>query len=405
MPGKLEYKIRCIFWRMNRPVVWFFIKRKLNFFTAEGSDTVPKPPFVLVANHANFLDPWIVGYQCLDALFIMMNDDGFRGNKFKAWYLRNIGAFPKKKGAHDFKAMKYTLQLLKSGFPVLIFPEGQTSWDGETQPVYSGIEKIIRRAACPLVMMHLQGNFLSKPWWALTARKGKVAVKIKVINPAELSPLSDEHLLETIKTAIYNNDVKNPENKAVQFTGHDMALGLERFLWICPHCNAEDALETSGNVVTCTACSASWEMDPHMNFKPRMQPYTPIGDLHDWTERHKQFVKERLKKIIPGSVITISSNILMQTRGAGGEFVDRVSGTLTLTTNEFLFAPGESGGQIIRWPLEKVEDPVIQLKDIFEFRSNSEYFRFVFDRRSPMKWIYYLRYMRGYEIIEQRGHY
>jgi len=404
MPSKFEYKLRCLFWQMNRPFVWFFIKRRFNFVTAEGSDTVPPPPYVLVANHANFFDPWMVGYQCPHALFIMMNDDGFRGNTFQAWYLRTIGAFPKKKGAHDYKAMKYTLQLLKAGFPVLIFPEGQTSWDGETQPIYSGVEKIIKRAGCPLVMMRLSGNFLSKPWWADAARKGKIAIRIKVVSSGAVASMSEPALLDTMKTYMYNNDVKNPENLLAKFTGVNLARGLERFIWICRHCEAEDALETAGNTITCTACSASWEIDPYFRLSPRMPGITPIGDLHDWAAWHKQKVRERLSRAAMRSDITASAGVVMQTEAAG-RFVDRGAGTLTLTTQELLFAPSERGGRILRWPIEKVEDYVIQAKDIFEFRVEKEYYRFVFDRRSPMKWIFYLRYMRGYETIEQRGYY
>jgi hypothetical protein len=405
MTTKLGYRIRSLFWFINRPFVKLFMGPMLNFVVAEGSDPMPRRSFVLVANHANILDPWIVGYQSLDALFIMMNDDGFRGNRFRAMYLHAIGAFGKKKGAHDYKAMKTTLQLLRGGYPVLIFPEGQTSWDGETQPVYGGLEKVIKRGKCPLVMVHLHGNFLSRPWWSESNRRGKIVLRIKVLDAPTVQAMPDQDVLEAIKSHIYNNDVKNAENRTVLFRGSNMAKGLERFVWICKHCKAEDALITDGNTITCTACPASWEIDPYCVLKPRMPNIEPIGDLHDWVQWHKQQVKERLRSAPAGAVLTSSAGVRLRTEGPGGDFIDRFTGTLELTRQKVLFAPQGAGAATMEWPLHAVEDYVIQLKDTFEFRAAGEYYRFVFDGHSPMKWIYYVRYMKGFEEIEKRGHY
>jgi 1-acyl-sn-glycerol-3-phosphate acyltransferase len=406
MPSKLEYIIRNLFWFSNRPFVYLFMKRAFNFVTTADSDRVPDPPYVMVSNHSNFFDPWIVGYQARHALFIMMNDDGFRGSKFQQTYLHAIGAFAKKKGAHDYRAMKYTLGLLKSGFPVLIFPEGQTSWDGETQPIYSGIEKIIKRGKCPLVMMHLHGNFLSKPWWARRRRRGKIVVQIKSLDAARLASMGNEELLGTIRSYIYNNDIKNPANREVAFSGTGLAEGLERFVWICRQCEAEDALVMSGNTITCTACSATWEINAYCDLKPRMPNIAPAGDLHDWVAWHKQQVKERLAEAMGDAIITDSHDVVLQTEeGRGNGFIDRRAGTLVLTPKEIRFIPDDSSATLMEWELEKIEDYVIQAKDIFEFRVGKQYFRFVFDGHSPMKWIFYMRYMKEFDEVEQRGFY
>jgi len=148
--------------------------RSNNFFRSSGSEALPKPPFVIVSNHGTFFDPWIIGYFSRYPFAIMCNDDAFRGSPITRWYLNSIGAFPKKKGASDFKAMKKTMSSLAAGRPVCIFPEGQTSWDGETQLLYKGIEKIIRHGRVPLVMVRMSGNFLTKPWWADRIRKGRI---------------------------------------------------------------------------------------------------------------------------------------------------------------------------------------------------------------------------------------
>jgi hypothetical protein len=116
-------------------------------------------------------------------------------------------------------------------------------------------------------------------------------------------------------------------------------------------------------------------------------------------------VKSKVARTAGDELLTHNTDVVMQTEGAGGVFMDRLTGTLSLTKQEIVFAPSDSGACIRRWPLDTVEDYVIQLKDVFEFRSGNDYFRFVFDGHSPMKWMFYLRYMRGFEEIEQRGYY
>jgi 1-acyl-sn-glycerol-3-phosphate acyltransferase len=401
MHYKLTYFVRNLFWQINLPFVGLFIKTRYNFSLEADSDRIPTRPYVIVANHATFLDPWIVGYHSPAPLAIMMNDDGFRSKPLTLWYLKNIGAFPKKKGAHDFKAMKMTIQFLRNRFPVLIFPEGQTTWDGETQPIYRGIEKIIKKTGCHLVIMRLRGNFLTKPWWADTTRKGQVKVKITTLAPERIATMSDNELLETIKTSIYNNDIKNPANNSTGFSGHDCALGLERFVWICMECGSEDALTTHGDIIQCSACNNSWRIDAGCRLTTENNSTRCLADLKDWSEWHKQKVKDKLTTTVGSAIVTSSNAVMMQTEDDAHRFVDRSSGRLDLTRDTLCFTP--ETGPAIRFALTEIADFVFQRKNIFEFLHGDKTCRFVFTGHSPMKWVYYLRYLSGYEECEKRG--
>ncbi|MBD3321568.1 MAG: hypothetical protein GF350_10790, partial [Chitinivibrionales bacterium] len=139
MKNKALYAYRWFMWNiLSRPFVGGYLKPSYNHSLAPGSDRYPPPPFIVISNHNTFFDPWIIGSYCHSPFAIMCNDDAFRGPALQSWYLNSIGAFPKKKGSSDFAAMKKTITLLKAGYPVCIFPEGQTSWDGETQLIYKG---------------------------------------------------------------------------------------------------------------------------------------------------------------------------------------------------------------------------------------------------------------------------
>ncbi len=387
-----------VFWNVfTRPFfVGLFLYRTYRFARTSASRPFPPPPFLVVSNHGTFFDPWIVGGYSRYPFGIMTNDDGFHGSRVSRWYLRTIGAFPKKKGTNDYRAMKTTLTLLRRGKPVLIFPEGQTTWDGETQPLYPGIEKLVRRAGCPLVSVRLQGNFLTKPWWAKTVRKGKIRVTFTVHPEETLRRLSDDELFDLIRRSIYQNDIKDPENRAIPFTGKNLAEGLERFVWICLGCGAEDSLVTSGDTVSCRLCGGSWRMDPYC----RLEPVTAgCRDLKDWAELHKDRVKRTIGT--RPETLTRSEGIVLQLEKSEHIFEEAGEGSATLLRDEIRFT---GPGFRMSWPVAEIGDCVIQKKDIFEFRHGAFRARFLFSGKSPMKWIHYLRYIKGYEHCERQGH-
>ena len=138
---------RWILWNLFSRFIFveMILRPKYRFRRSNASHQYPKAPFIIIANHGTFFDPWIVGGFSITPVNYMANDDGFRDGLITRWYLKSIGAFPKKKGASDYRAMKTTLDLLRKKSPVCIFPEGQTTWDGETQLLYPGIEKLVKK--------------------------------------------------------------------------------------------------------------------------------------------------------------------------------------------------------------------------------------------------------------------
>lgn len=404
MKKKLIYFWRYWFWNLCRQFVFFYLRQKFNLVIDKNAPPIPKPPFIMVSNHGTFFDPWLVGHFSRYPLSIMMNEDGFKASPFIRWYQEQIGCFPKKKGASDYRAMKITLKMLRQGYGALIFPEGQTTWDGETQPIYPGIEKIAKKAQAGLVIMHLKGNFLSKPWWAGTFRKGRVLVTWKVVDPATVQSTSETELRDMMISFIYQNDIKDEQNRSVTFSGSNLATGLEHFMWICRQCKKDDTLATNENTVSCTACNSSWTMDAYCRFTPRKPAATEIGDLYDWSSWHKKMVKDKIRTTQNDVPITQSKNVLYGKTVPDGTFVVLAEGTLSLTKQALSFICKTGSDLSFHLPVSEINDYVFQRKDIFECYCQEKTYRFRFLDHSPMKWVFYLRYLNDYEECEKRGY-
>jgi hypothetical protein len=392
---------------LSRPFfLWPYLDTLYHPTTVPGSDRLPKPPFIMVGNHGTFLDPWLIGRRSVRPVYYMCNDDAWRASPVTQIYLNSIGAFAKKKGGADFRAMKTTLRILAARSPVCIFPEGQTSWDGETQLIYMGLEKLVRKAGCPLVIFNLCGNFLMKPWWAERRRCGRVLMSVRKLTPQAMAALDDQELFQAIKQGIYHNDIKDERNRGDVFSGRDLALGLERFVWRCMQCGSEDRLVTSGNRVTCEACGSAWEMDACCRLRALTSGTACLADLKDWADAHRAYVIDKVKGAGGEDVLTRSADVMLQTVGRDGHtFQNQGTGQLSLTRDAVRFAPAEGRAtQVLDFPLVEVHDTVIQKRDIFELRHGGAYYRFVFTRHSPMKWAWYVRYLNGYDALERRGY-
>lgn len=296
--------------------------------------------------------------------------------------------------------MKATMSYLNDKEAVCIFPEGQTTWDGETQLAYKGLEKIVKKVSCPLVMVHMQGNFLTKPWWANTLRKGRILLNFNILEKEEIDKLSSDEIFNKICEFIKQNDIKDPQNLAYPFSGKKLAEGLERFVWICMHCGNEDTIVTDNNTISCTSCGKKWNIDAHCRLSPLDKETKSFEDLKDWADYHRTFVLQKLQ-LPPADVLAESTPVTLQLENENGEYEDRESGTLRLTTNEISFI---SQSQSRTWPLTEIDNYVIQKKDIFEFRHKETDIRFVFNKQSVMKWIYYVRYLKGYTRFEEQGY-
>jgi 1-acyl-sn-glycerol-3-phosphate acyltransferase len=83
----------------------------------------PSGPFIVVANHISHFDPPMFG--CWFPRYIdWMAMEEFYRNRWSAWLMRSLCAFPVKRSTGDFASLRAALGRLKIGRVVGIFPEG-----------------------------------------------------------------------------------------------------------------------------------------------------------------------------------------------------------------------------------------------------------------------------------------
>lgn len=116
-----------------------------------GAGRIPADgPVIVCSNHISFLDPPLVGAAIPRECRFMARHDLWKGS-FMRWLLPRIGAYAVRRGEPDRAALRQTLEYLKQGYCVVIFPEGTRSRDGRLQPAEPGIALIVQRSGAPVV--------------------------------------------------------------------------------------------------------------------------------------------------------------------------------------------------------------------------------------------------------------
>ncbi len=140
-----------VLYRVGRAIVVLFLKAFYGIKTV-GRENIPNGAALFCANHSNWMDPLFlaVAVNGRRQLHFMAKKELF-ANKFIAWLLGKVGAFPVDRAGSDVSAIRKALVLLKKGSKVGIFPEGTRALEDNAVRAKPGALKIAERAAAPVV--------------------------------------------------------------------------------------------------------------------------------------------------------------------------------------------------------------------------------------------------------------
>jgi 1-acyl-sn-glycerol-3-phosphate acyltransferase len=139
-------------------------------FKTRGTHHVPPDgPVLILANHESFLDPVAIGLAVRRRLNYLARKTLFSHPVFGR-YLSSVGCVAVDQAGVAKGGLKASIELLRAGKALLIFPEGERAWDGVLQPFKQGVLLILRRAPVTIVPVGVAGAFEAYPRKAKTPR-------------------------------------------------------------------------------------------------------------------------------------------------------------------------------------------------------------------------------------------
>ncbi len=285
---------------MIRPLVRLWMRRdaKRKVHLGEGISFKRKEPFIMLANHTFLFDVIHVPLRFRNVPFIVASQTLFKKQPTKFLVTQIAHVIPKSKGASDTSTVRELIGAVRKGYPILIFPEGDTTFYGETNYIEESTMKLIKKLGIDVVTCNVKGGYLSKPRWATGKRKRRqISLNYELTIPKEqIKDLKVEEINEIIKKALYHNDYEYQRQVMIAHPGNRLAEGIENVVYVCPFCEAINSIESEKNNLKCKVCGHEGSIDKYgfiQNFK--------FDNLISWNQYQKQFSKQLRESVIETS--------------------------------------------------------------------------------------------------------
>ena len=146
----LFYKTVCF--------LFYTYYRLFHRFQIEGLENVPEEgAFLLASNHLSFFDPPALGCRLPRNLHYFARDSLFKG--LLGMFIRSLNSIPVNRSQLDLATLRRVLKVLKEGHPLLVFPEGTRSEDGNLGEGKKGIGMLVAKSQVPVLPARVFGSY------------------------------------------------------------------------------------------------------------------------------------------------------------------------------------------------------------------------------------------------------
>lgn len=158
--GMLDRSGRRLHW-FSRTWSWLIMKTILSPVKVTGLDKIDlSKPYVYALNHASALDIPVL-YVNLPFQFRIVFKKELLAYPIVGWQLRRSGqvCIDQQKPTNSIAAIRSAVKSLKAGMPLVIFPEGGRTPDGEIKPFLPGAFFLAIKAQVDIVPVALVGTY------------------------------------------------------------------------------------------------------------------------------------------------------------------------------------------------------------------------------------------------------
>ncbi len=178
---------------MYRGLKWILPKTMIPYLrmSIEGVENIPTDqPYIVAANHLSFIDSLVLPISMPRPIYYLAKADYFDSWRTR-WFFRGAGCVPTKRDAGEGRgALETGVEILRSGDPVGIYPEGTRSPDGRLYRGKTGPVRMALEAGVPIIPVGIEGTDKAMPTGKYALKRHPVTVRIG--EPLDLSRYHDE---------------------------------------------------------------------------------------------------------------------------------------------------------------------------------------------------------------------
>lgn len=284
-------------WRILYVLLHHWICRK---FHMTHEDLHVDGPVLLIPNHVTAWDPLLVAMSLPHKqVYFVASEHIFRLGFVTRLLNWLVAPIPRRKASTGTDTVKACLRHLREGHSVCLFAEGEQSWDGLTQPIFPATGKLARSSGATLVTYRLEGGYLSLPRWGKGIRRGKVhGHPVNIYSPEQLKRMTPGEINEAIQRDIDENAWERQREAPIAYRGKHRAEGLDKALYLCPHCRMIGTLRTKDDRIFCF-CGLTLRYTETGFFEPA-EPFATISDWEGWQRTSLKAMKKPAGELLFG---------------------------------------------------------------------------------------------------------
>lgn len=375
----MEYKFRMagtLFNKFLKLILGSYMRYLFGYRISNGQISGLKPPYIVIANHTNFWDPFMLS-MCIPGPVHFVTSDAYFRNPVLKFLLRYVGAIPKTKSVPDMQSIKHILYVAKSNGVVGIFAEGRRNWDGTTLPLPYPTAKLIKSMKIPVVSVLFEGACLSMPRWAKHTRRGELTMTCRQVYTGEvIKELSTDEIFAGITASLEHDEYNWQRSRMTPYKGRKLAERLELFLFLCPECKSTIHLKSHNDIFYCTRCKYTVRYDEYGFFKP-VSGRLYFDNPREWNLWQLEVLKSEIltKGSRPGSgPLMEDENVTAYMGGKSIPLKLLYKGCLYLYCDRIVFKSRE--GTDYSFMLSEIYGENIQYNDQIEFYHEKVLYRF-----------------------------
>ena len=243
--------------------------------------------YLVLSNHQTVVDQYIVSAIFKEPVYFVAMEDLFSKGFFSRFLEWTTAPVPILKGTTDVSTVRNCIKIAKEGGTIVLFPEGNRTYNGKTCYIGPQVAKLIKLLRIPVAFVRIEGGYGVRPRWSDHIRNGSMKAGVtKVIEPELYQEMENDALYDLICDELYVDD--NNDGKQYSCTG--LAEGLERVLYYCPKCSLTE-FKTENNKIICSSCGSTYTLNPDQTLDCP-DDGTSFKNVSDWYDSQEQFIKK-----------------------------------------------------------------------------------------------------------------
>lgn len=275
-----------VFISILRPFMGLWLKYLVNCRATKPFPDGLKPPYLILSTHVSVFEmPYLLMRVKPNPVIVL--HELHLTEKIFVLLLSMVGSIWRMQGVPDARTIRQMKRAVKKGRSVLIYPEGDLNWDGDSLSLDMSMARVARFIGASVLVFRTKGSYMAFPRWAHRARRGRVDAEYELaVRAEEFASLTDEQVLERLNNAFMHSErrwLKDGSGKEQEYSSSKPALGLERLLFLCPSCGCDSCLKSDNHSITCTKCGYSTRVDANMKMEDNGRSgFADVWGWHDW---------------------------------------------------------------------------------------------------------------------------